>query len=370
MKNLSTTALLKCSGSILALALASNSGTDAAQQVELRDLFRARAELPQPAVGYEIEPAWPSDPDEGRHDGAVSAIDIDAGGRVWVLGRGRVPVRVFDTRGNLVRAWGEGRFGKPHGLGFDAEGNVWIADVGRHVVEKFTPTGDHLLTLGTPGEAGTDSTHFDQPTDVAVAPDGEVFVSDGYGNNRIARFDTLGRFLGSFGTEGSGPGEFRLPHALIFDARGRLYVADRSNARVQIFDRTGRFLSEWRNLIVPWDLALAPDGEILAVGSTPMRRAGSLALVPLGIPPKDQVVLKLDPSGRVRELWAFPIGRSPAGSLDWVHGLAADEDGHLYLGDIQGQRVQKFRRVTDSPSGSPIDRGVERAGGRRPMEQR
>lgn len=316
-----------------------------AQEIDLRGLFRQSKTLDM-AVGYEVDRSWPR-PHAGDAEAAsVSAVEVDRSGAVWTLQRGRVPVQVFDADGKLIRSWGEGLFRKPHGLALDREDCVWITDIGAHTVTRLSPDGEPQLQLGTPGEPGNDATHFNQPTDVAIASDGTVYVSDGYGNNRVVIFDRDGNYLKQFGEEGAKPGQFRLPHALVIDAQDRLYVADRSNARIQVFDAQGTFLAQWRNLVVPWDLALAPDGAILACGSSPMRwPRGPQIGVPLGIPPKDQLVMKLDASGRVLELWTFAEGAKEPGALDWVHGLGVDASGNLYLGDIEGHRVQKFRRL-------------------------
>ncbi len=320
-----------------------------AQDIRLTGLFKRRAPVPQMVVGYRVDADWPAVRDATLDEGAVSASAVDGQGQVWVLRRGAVPVQVYDREGKLVRSWGEGQFRKPHGLAIGPEdGTIWITDAGLHTVTQFTPEGQALRMLGTPGELGEDATHFNQPTDVAIGRDGVIYVSDGYGNNRVVRFDALGNVLGVIGgVEGSGPGQFRLPHALAVDGAGRLYVADRSNARVQVFDAEGKYLAEWRNLLVPWDLAMSPDGRsILVCGSSPMRRpAGAQVGVPLGIPPRDQLVMKLDLTGRLLELWTFPLGGDAAGELEWVHGLGVDEAGDLYLGDIEGRRIQKFERL-------------------------
>jgi sugar lactone lactonase YvrE len=320
-----------------------------AQEIELRALFRQDPPAPSLAVGYEVVPGWPrlSDPnDDSAAWGAMSALTVDGEGRIWTLNRGKTPVQIFDAAGNRLSAWGEGEFQKPHGIGLDPDGSVWITDTGLHVARKYSPDGNRLLSLGTPGEAGDDTSHFNQPTDVAVAPDGTTYVSDGYGNDRIVVFDRDGRYVKSWGTLGHEPGRFHLPHAVALDSQGRVYVADRSNARIQVFDPRGAFLGEWRNLVTPWDLWISADDEIFVCGSSPMRWPKGPQVIPLGVPPKDQFVMKLDASGRVLELWTFALGGGQAGSLDWVHAIAIDTQGNLYLGDIQGQRAQKFRRLT------------------------
>lgn len=302
------------------------------------------------AVGYEVDASWPERP--LRHPWEeVSGVTLDRQGRVWCLDRGKVPVQVFDAEGRLVQAWGHDRFRRPHQIELDRAGNVWVVDAGDHVVTKFTPEGEPLLTLGTPGTPGEDATHFNQPTGLAITPEGHLFVSDGYGNNRVVHFDAEGRYVHSWGGLGVRPGEFSLPHAIALDRRGRLYVADRNNARVQVFDQDGNFIDQWRNLIVPWDIEITPDDSVYVCGSSPMRW-GKIPLpgTVLGVPPKDQLVMRFDTDGRPRELWTFPLGKEHVGELEWVHGLAVDAAGNLYLGDIQGRRLQKFTRLDPHPS--------------------
>jgi DNA-binding beta-propeller fold protein YncE len=213
------------------------------------------------AVGYEVDALWPRRP--LRHPwGEVSGVAVDRWGRIWSLDRGDVPVQVFDREGQLLQAWGQGRFRRPHQIELDRQGNVWVVDAGAHVVSKFTAEGKPLLTLGTPGTPGDDNRHFNQPTDLAITPQGHLFVSDGYGNNRVVHFDADGRYVHSWGYLGSGPGQFSLPHAIAIDSRGQLYVADRNNARVQVFDQRGAFLAQWCNLVVPWHIEIARDDSV------------------------------------------------------------------------------------------------------------
>ncbi len=275
----------------------------------------------------------------------MAGIALDAAGQIWLFNRGDVPVQVYTAAGKLVGSWGRGQFREPHQVRVDGEGNVWLIDSGLHVVRKYAQDGKRLLTLGTLDQAGEDSAHFNRPTDVAVTREGEIFVADGYGNNRIVHFDKQGRYVKSWGELGSRRGMFSLPHSIAADSRGRLYVADRNNARIQVFDQAGRCLDEWRDLMVPWHIVVTEHDEIYVCGSSPMRWPKlPIPGLLVGIPPKDQLVMVFARDGRVKRLWAFPKGQK-SGELDWVHGLAVDRQGNLYLGDIQGKRAQRFLRI-------------------------
>lgn len=293
---------------------------------------------------YQVDPSWPSKPDS-CHWGHIPGVAVDDKDQVWVYTRALPPVQVYDQDGRFLRSWGEDAIKTAHQIKFDRDGNVWLSDIGHHVVMQFTPEGKLLKTLGTRGEAGCDETHLNRPTDMAITPDGEVFVSDGYGNNRIVHFDKDGRFVKSWGKLGVGPGEFSLPHAIAIDSKGRLYVADRNNARIQVFDQTGAFLAEWRDRIVPWGFWMTRGNELWVCGSSPMPwRLTDLAL---GCPPKDQVFMKFNTEGTLLQLWTVPKGtngQETPGECNWVHGVALDSQGNLYAGDIIGKRAQKFVR--------------------------
>jgi hypothetical protein len=226
---------------------------------------------------------------------------------------------------------------------FDSAGNVWIADIGNHVVEKYTPEGKLLLTLGTKGQAGRDRQHLNQPTDMAFGPAGDVYVSDGYGNSRVVHYDQRGNYVSEWGEFGHAPGQFSTPHAIATDAKGRVYVADRNNVRIQVFDGRGKFIEEWRDLMVPWGFCVTKDDALWVCGSSPMQwRKNDEAL---GCPPKDQVVMKFNTAGKLLRLITFPKGldgMERPGELNWVHAIAIDSRGNLYAGDIIGKRAQKF----------------------------
>lgn len=311
---------------------------------------------PEPTViEYVVDPAWPKRSAELGPRAAVPGVAIDAQDRIWCVERGEVPVQVYSADGELLHSWGHGQFVGVHSIRLDSQGNVWITDFQAHVVKKFTPEGQPLLTLGTPGESGEDETHFYRPTDTAITPRGDVFVSDGYGNRRVVHFDPQGKFVKAWGDYGSAPGQFVLPHMIVVDSRGVLYVADRNSGRIQLFDQQGRFLDSWNNLIMPWGLWMSPRDELWACGSSPQwwRKDGQYP------PPKDQIFMRFSTDGGVQQLWTVPTGRDgqeQPGELNWLHCIAADSQGNLYAGDIQGKRLQKFvRTVSESTSSA---RGV------------
>lgn len=297
---------------------------------------------------YEVDPAWPKRPAECAWD-QTPGVAVDGQGQVWVFTRGTPPVQVYDAEGNFVRAWGTDLVGDKdgkktsHQIRFDREGMVWLADTGKHVVMRLTPEGKLLKTLGTPGEPGDDERHFDKPTDVAFRSDGHIFVSDGYGNSRVVHFDAEGNFVHAWGRRGTGPGEFSLVHSIALDSKGNVYVADRNNARVQVFDRQGRFLDQWQNLVVPWSFWMTENDELWVCGCSPMPWGEPAK--PLSCPPKDQVFMKFNTSGKLLQLWTVPKaadGQERPGELNWLHGMALDSQGNIYATDIIGCRVQKF----------------------------
>lgn len=299
---------------------------------------------------YEVDPNWPQRPAAFTWE-AVSGVFVDRDDNVWMFTRSVPPVQVYSPEGKLIRAWGEDFIKTSHHMKIDHEGFVWLADIGLHVVRKCTPSGQVVLTLGTVGQPGEDERHLDQPTDMAVLPSGDIFVSDGYGNNRIVHFDSQGRFVKSWGKLGTGPGEFSIPHAIAADSQGRLYVADRNNVRVQVFDTQGNFLAEWRNIVTPWGFWISRDDAIWVCGSSPMPWYDFKVL---GCPPKDQLFMRFDTTGRLQQLWTVPKaadGQERPGECNWVHAMAIDSHGNLYCGDIMGKRLQKFvRKGPSSPA--------------------
>jgi hypothetical protein len=296
------------------------------------------------ATAYVVEPHWPHKPADFSW-GHMPGIAVDAHDHVYIFTRSDPPVQVYDAGGKFLRAWGRDTLKMAHHLKIDTEGNVWAADIGHHVVRKFTPEGKLLLTLGTVDHPGKDDSHFNMPTDMAIAPDGDVFVADGYGNARVVHFDKHGRFVKEWGDLGSKPGQFSIPHAIAVDSKGRLYVADRNNVRIQVFDPKGNLLDVWADVVTPWGFCMTKDDELWVCGSSPMQwRPEDEAL---GCPPKDQVFMRFNTAGKVLQLWTVPKGLDgleQPGELNWVHAVAVDSHGNLYAGDIIGRRAQKFVR--------------------------
>lgn len=293
---------------------------------------------------YVVDLTWPRKPDHIKW-GQMPGVTVDARDRVYVFNRSEPAVQVYQADGTFLRAWNIGDAGGAHGIRIGPENSIWTTDIKNHVVRKYDPEGKLLLTLGELGQAGSDERHFDKPTDVAVLPNGEIYVSDGYGNRRVIHFDAAGKYINQWGEAGSKPGQFALPHSIVADSQSRLYVADRENARIQVFDRDGKLLDVWTNIVTPWGLYLTRNDELWVCGSSPVTGAepGKWAV----LPPPDQVVMRLNVKGQVLlrvPLWKTASPPGQPGEVDWVHGIALDSNGNLYLGDIQGQRVQKFTR--------------------------
>jgi streptogramin lyase len=221
---------------------------------------------------YALETDWAQLPD-GIELGQVVAVDFDADGNVLVLQRCGAdtcvesqapPLLKFDPTGRLIQVWGSDRLVWPHGLHVDDDGNVWVSDgrgiVGKgHQVFKLGPSGDVLLTLGTAGVGGDGENTLNGPTDIAIASNGDIFVADGHGNNRIVRYAPTGEFILSWGRRGAASGEFDVPHAIAIDSADRVFVADRDNARIQVFDTDGRYIEEWTRFGSPSGFYMTPD---------------------------------------------------------------------------------------------------------------
>jgi DNA-binding beta-propeller fold protein YncE len=260
---------------------------------------------------------------DGLTLGPCSAVDIDSQGRLYLFHRGPQPILCFDRDGKFVRSWGDDLIRKAHGLRIDKDDNVWVTDIGHHMVFKFNPEGKLLLGLGQLDKPGDGNDQFNQPTDIAFGPDGEFYVSDGYGNNRVMKFAASGKFLTSWGSKGKARGEFNLPHSIVIDAKGRILVGDRENDRIQIFDSEGTLLEIWSGF-APYGMELDADGVLFVADG----RASK--------------VLQLDSTGKVIGSWGSK-GNGP-GEFNLPHMLAADSSGNLFVAEVGGLRLQKLKR--------------------------
>lgn len=309
-------------------------------------LMAASPSVAGPASGYHVVHGWPLLP-EGRVLGSAAGVGVNSRGDVLVFHRAgrtwseplpldalKVPaVAVFDGRsGRLLREWGANQFAMPHGLTVDAQDNVWLTDVALQQVFKFSPDGRLLMVLGERGVAGADERHFNRPTDVAVLADGSFYVSDGYRNTRVVKFSADGKFMFQWGRPGTGPGEFATPHAVVVDKSGLVYVADRQNDRVQVFDAQGQFIRQIKSREVgrPYGLALLSQGRLVVADGGEQPQSG----------PDRSGIAIADVAGRVLQR----LGRfgNYDGEFRMAHDVASDGSGNLYVVDIAGQRVQKF----------------------------
>jgi len=238
-----------------------------------------------PDGGYKTTIRDWAHPPGGAPWAAVTAVEAAPDGSIYVIhrchdnscaGRHEPPILKFDASGKLLKAWGEDMFIFPHGATVDAQGNLWVTDEqskdgkGEQVF-KFSPEGRVLMTLGKAGVASSETGLFDQPTDVAIAANGDIFVTEGHSptpaNNRVQKFDKTGKFLKSWGHTGSGPGEFNAPHSIALDSRGRVLVADRNNNRIQIFDQDGRYIDTWKQWGRPSGIFIAKDDTMYVADS-------------------------------------------------------------------------------------------------------
>jgi hypothetical protein len=305
---------------------------------------------PQPTVvEYTVDPNWPKHSAELGPPASVPGISVDREDRVWCLTRGQFPIQIYSPEGELLKTWGQGQMKSAHAARFDSQGNVWIADFVGHAVRKFTADGQLLMTLGTPGKSGCDETHFAGPTDMAITPAGDIFVSDGYGNRRIVHFNAQGKFVKAWGEYGGGPGQFCLPHQIVVDSKGTLYVADRNSGRILLFNQQGKFLDQWVNIIMPWGFCMTAKDELWVCGTSPQNWYANGKYPP----PKDQIFMRFSTDGKVRQVWTVPLclndGQEKPGECNWLHAVALDSKGNLYAGDINGKRIQKFVRAANAP---------------------
>jgi sugar lactone lactonase YvrE len=267
----------------------------------------------------------------GMTMGATASVAFDADGHLWVLSRGAQAFFEFNPDGTFIRSFGEGLFTRSHGLRIDREGNLWATDVGGHIVVKLDRQGNILLTLGTKGEAGdwdeaAGSRKLNQPNDVAIAASGDIFVVQGHtpgpnGDARVLKFNKDGKFIKSWGGKGSGPGQFQVAHGVAIDAKGLVWVADRENQRIQIFDQDGKFIREVKYKGLPCSLDIGRQYIYMVNGF-----AGQ--------------VLRLDLNGKVLAAMGKP-GKGP-GEFGEAHMIAVNQKDEIYVADSVNAALLKF----------------------------
>jgi peptidylamidoglycolate lyase len=284
--------------------------------------------------------------------GNPTGIDIDTNGnivifhraeRTWPLFRsipqtkikGKTILIIDRNTGNLIDSWGNDLFSMPHGLTIDHANNIWVTDVGSNQVFKFNSKGELLMKLGVENETGKDAFHFNKPTDIAVTRDGSFYVSDGYGNNRIVKFSSSGKCLFEWGRKGDDAGAFHTPHGIDVDDKGNVYVADRENDRIQVFDPSGKFLRMHgsKNIGSICAVSVKEHGrKIYAVDDVSF----------LKLKHRGSDVLLFDSTGNIRAR----LGRSGSykEATSWYHDICVDADENIYVGDILNNTVQKFRK--------------------------
>lgn len=238
----------------------------------------------------------------GMELGITYRVAVDSKDRVYLTQRGSPPVLVFDSEGNFLAGWGEEFLADPHGIYITPYDEVFITDRDAHQVLKFTVEGKHLLGIGSRGTASLQAP-FNHPSGVAVSANGDIFVADGYGNSSVHKFSSEGQLLASWGAPGVQPGEFSTPHGIWVDKDQRVYVADRENSRVQIFDADGNYIDEWRDLYHPMDIWADADGAFVVTDQVPRFTV-------------------LDSEGTV-----LSRGKAPDAGL----GVSGDSKGNLYL---------------------------------------
>ena len=303
----------------------------------------------------------------GRTMGAVGGVTMDNDGRhIWAVIRcdASTPERFgnecldsdldsvikFAPDGSVAESFGGGLFIWPHGIDVDPDGNVWVTDAVSeqrtppgtrgHQVIKFSPTGEKLMTLGTPGQAGGGRDHFNAPADVVVADDGSVFVADGHANttnNRVVKFAADGSYVKEWGKTGYGPSEFRTLHAIALDNDGRLYVADRSNNRIQIFDQEGEFINQWTQFGRPSGIFFDDHGRIFVADSESddVQNPGWEMGIRIGEAK----------TGWVHEFILYPWGDPRSTIGNGAEFVAVDGEGNVYGGEPAPRNLQKYVRV-------------------------
>ncbi len=283
--------------------------------------------------------------------GSPTGLGIDTNGNIIVFHRsGRtwdsmpishLPLITKNTistisakTGKVLKSWGKNLFIMPHGLEVDNQNNIWVTDCGLHQVFKFDSSGNLLMTLGEAKVSGNDSLHFNLPTDIAVAKDGSFYISDGYENSRVAKFSKEGEYLFEWGKFGNKQGEFNIPHGIDLDKNGNVYVADRENNRIQKFDAEGNFIAVWQNKITEQLYSVTIDNQNDHLFGIDYMTVNDTIV-------KGSDIFRFDLNTNLQ--MQFGRTRFYDGPISRYHDIQIDDEGSIYVGDILGNKLQKFR---------------------------
>lgn len=298
--------------------------------------------------GYEIDHDWGKAlASYGLGEGA--GVGVDSHNHVFVFHRASrlgssepnknllaedTVLMVDGTSGEIIKTWGANKFFMPHGMAVDADDNVWVTDVEGHTVQKFSHDGEHILTLGRQGVGGDDAHHFNRPAGIAFSKNGDVFIADGYINTRVAKFTSEGKYLMSWGKPGKGAGEFSLVHSVAVSSDDIVYVADRRNRRLQVFDTNGVFIKIIPTEVVGRAISVAIDkqGQVLVIGA--------------GDQPKNlgAIIMVLQQDGTVKT--EFDTNHDQRDRVRG-HGIAVGADGAIYVADLLANRIVKVIKRND-----------------------
>jgi DNA-binding beta-propeller fold protein YncE len=270
---------------------------------------------------------------EGWRFGDVAAVGVDRHDRVYVFARAEHPMMVFNCDGSFLRSWGEGEFVRPHGVHIGPDDCIYCTDDGDHAVRKYTLDGKLLLKIGTSGKPAPfmSGLPFNRCTHTALAPNGDIYVSDGYGNARVHRYSADGRLLASWGQPGTGPGQFNIAHNICCDEGGWVYVADRENHRIQVFDAHGRYETQWNNLYRPCGLCMCCGAQprFYVAELAPGREFSNRDWPGLG--PRVSI---LDGKGQLLARLGDYGGPDAPSSFIAPHGIAVDSQGAIYVAEL------------------------------------
>jgi DNA-binding beta-propeller fold protein YncE len=305
---------------------------------------------------YRVIENWAKLPPELELTSDVGGVAVDSKDRVYVFNRGPNPMLVFDREGNFLSTWGQGIFPRAHGIFIDADDMLYLTDDGDHTVRKCTPEGKVLFTIGIPGKPAPfmSGEPFHRCTHTALSPKGEIYVSDGYGNARVHKYSPDGKLLFSWGEPGTDPGQFNIVHNIVTDADGWVYVADRENHRVQVFDGDGKYEAQWNNLHRPCGLYChRQDRPEFLIGEL-----GPGMNVNINVPNLGPRLTIVDKKGnRIARLGGEQGGGQEVGKFLAPHGVTMDSRGDIYVGEVS---YTNFRNVNPGKPVPPKMRSLQK----------